>query len=148
MSSAYSFQDVSASFDGPTGQVDLGYGSMNADEGITIEASSDKNKMDIGGDGNGQHNLSADKSGVVTCRFLKTSPVNQQLQLMYDAQILTATLWGQNVIVVQQSAAGDLHTCRQVAFKKKPRIVYSKNAELMEWTFDAIKIDSILGSYQ
>ena len=34
--STYSFLDVSASLAGPTGLVELGYGSANAEEGITL----------------------------------------------------------------------------------------------------------------
>ncbi|CAK8737989.1 hypothetical protein SODG_007528 [Sodalis praecaptivus] len=32
----YSFMDVSASMTGPTGVIDLGYGSANAEEGIVV----------------------------------------------------------------------------------------------------------------
>jgi hypothetical protein len=32
----YSFQDVSATLVGPTGSIDLGAGSANSDEGITV----------------------------------------------------------------------------------------------------------------
>jgi hypothetical protein len=31
----YSFMDVTASLTGPTGVIDLGYGSANSEEGIT-----------------------------------------------------------------------------------------------------------------
>ncbi len=34
--STYSFIDVSASLTGPTGSIDLGYGSANSEEGITV----------------------------------------------------------------------------------------------------------------
>jgi structural protein KPP10_ORF10 len=147
MAHTYAFSDVTATLEGPTGQIDLGYGNMNAEEAITIEAAGDKNTMQIGSDGEGQHSLAADKSGQITCRFLKTSSTNALLMAAYDAQTLTSTLHGQNVILVRQTAAGDVHTGRSCAFKKRPRVVYGKNAELMEWVFDVIKLDSVLGTY-
>ncbi|WP_149873159.1 phage protein, partial [Salmonella enterica] len=33
---AYSFLDISASLSGPTGSLDLGAGSANSEEGITV----------------------------------------------------------------------------------------------------------------
>lgn len=143
----YSFLSVVATLAGPTGDIDLGYGASVAEEGIEIQAAGDKNTMTVGADGNVMHSLHADKSGQVTVRLLKTSPVNAKLQAAYDAQTLTPTLHGQNVIVVRNVGPGDVTTCRSCAFKKKPTIKYSKDGDVMEWTFDAAKIDSILGTY-
>lgn len=147
MSGTYSFQDVAATMAGPTGEVDLGYGAAVADEGITITPVGDKNTMMIGADGNGMHSLHADKSGTVTVRLLKTSPVNKKLQAMYDAQQLTSTLWGKNVIIVRNSKAGDIATCRSCAFKKQPNFQNAKDGEVVEWVFDAIKIDVLRGTF-
>ncbi|WP_080414249.1 phage protein [Burkholderia ubonensis] len=89
----------------------------------------------------------ADKSGQVTLRYLKTAPINAKLMALYDAQSLDSRLWGKNLIEVGQSAAGDLHTARSCAFKKVPHIKYAKDGDYLEWVFDAIKIDGILGTY-
>ena len=80
-------------------------------------------------------------------RLLKTSPANAQLMAMYDAQSLSATVWGQNTITISQSAAGDLHTCRSVAFSKKPDMHYVGEAGTVEWVFNAGLIDGVLGTY-
>jgi hypothetical protein len=143
----YSFQDVTATLAGPTGVLDLGYGSGAADEGISIDPAGDKNTMMIGADGEGMHSLHADKSGTVTVRLLKTSPQNAKLQAMYDAQSASAALWGQNVIVVRMPRVGDIHTARSCAFKKTPSKNYRKDGDTVEWVFDSIKIDSLLGVY-
>ncbi len=66
---------------------------------------------------------------------------------MYDAQSLSAALWGQNTITVAQSASGDLHTCRSVAFAKKPKFHYGAEADVQEWEFNAGLIDGVLGTY-
>ncbi len=147
MSNTYSFIDVAASLAGPTGTVAFGYGNAVADEGITIDAAGDKSSMTIGADGSGMHSLHADKSGVVTIRLLKTSPANAALQIMYDVQTISSTLHGNNTITVTHVTSGDIHTCSGCAFKKKPNIVYAKAGNIMEWTFDSLKIDSILGIY-
>ncbi|NIF20261.1 phage structural protein [Candidatus Pantoea multigeneris] len=143
----YSFMDVNASLTGPTGIIDLGYGSANADEGITVTMAENKNNMAIGADGEGQHSLIAGKSGTVTINLLKTSPVNKKLSLMYNAQTLSSALWGNNVIVINNSASGDLVTARSCAFQKHPDYNNPKVAGIVAWVFDVIKIDQVLGEY-
>ena len=77
----YSFMDVTASLSGPTGEIDLGYGSASSEEGITVAMGGPKNTMTIGADGEVMHRLHADKSGTVTVNLLKTSPTNKKLSL-------------------------------------------------------------------
>ena len=143
----YSFKDVSASLAGPTGTVDLGYGSSVADEGISIDVAGDKNTMLIGADGKGMHSLHADKSGSVVVRLLKVSPVNAALMAMYDAQQTSASFWGQNTITVRQTQSGDITTAQQCAFKRKPNINYKKDGDILEWTLEAVQINTVLGFY-
>lgn len=144
---SYSFLDVQASITGPGGSFALAAGAAAAKEGIDIEMTAEKDVLTIGADGAPMHSLIADKSGKITIRLLKTSPVNAQLSAMYDAQSLTASLWGQNTITVSQSASGDLHTCRSVAFAKKPTFHYGAEANIQEWQFNAGLIDGVLGTY-
>ena len=144
---AYSFQDVVAKITGPTGSADLATGAAPSDEGISFEMTGDKNTMTTGADGTVMHSLHAEKSGRVIVRLLKTSPVNALLQAMYDAQTATAALHGQNVILCQQKASGDVTTARQCAFKRKPPLAYQKEANTVEWEWDAGLIDSVLGTY-
>lgn len=144
---SYAFNDVAATLSGPTGSINLAYGAGAADEGITFEAAGDKNTMTIGAGGAVQHSLHADKSGRVVLRYLKTSPTNAALQQAYDIQTTSASLHGQNTILCQQKAAGDVTTARQVAFKRKPAINYQKEAGIIEWEFDAGMIDTVLGTY-
>lgn len=147
MSDSYSFQDVTATLTGPSGDIDLGAGSANAEEGITIAYGGAKNTMTIGADGEGMHSLHADKSGVITVNLLKTSPINKKLNLMYNAQSLSSALWGNNVIVIRNKASGDVITARAVAFQKHPDTVYAKAGNTNAWPFDCIKIDKVLGEY-
>jgi hypothetical protein len=146
MNNVYSFLNVSCGMVGPGGILNLGSGAAAAEEGITLEAAEDKNVMTIGADGQGQHSLIASDAGTITVRLLKTSPLNQALQIMYDLQSTSAALWGQNVFTVVDSNRGDNHVAQSCAFKKKPTITYDKAGPMMEWTFDAIAITSILGS--
>lgn len=143
----YSFMDVNGTIAGPGGSFALGYGSANAKEGIEIVMNADKNTMTVGADGEGMHSLKGDKSGTITLRYLKTSPRNAQLMALYDAQSLSSALWGQNLITVTQSAVGDIHTARECAFKKKPDMKYAEEGDILAWSFDAIKIDGLLGTY-
>ena len=147
MSGTYSFLNVTASLTGPGGEIDLGYGAAIAEEGITIAMAGDANTMTIGADGEGMHSLHADKSGTITVRLLKTSPTRAKLQTLYNAQRLVPATWGQNLIVVRDTRSGDVTTARQCAFKKRADLTYAKDGGMEEWVFDAVKIDTIRGTY-
>ena len=118
MSGTYSFIDVSASLTGPTGSIDLGYGSANSEEGITVAVT-----------------------------LLKTSPVNKKLSLMYNAQSLSSATWGNNVIVIRNKVSGDITTARSCAFQKQPDHANAKVGNTVSWVFDAGKIDQLLGEF-
>jgi hypothetical protein len=142
----YSFLNISAFIVGPGIAVNMASGAAAAEEGIDIEAAEDKNKMDIGADGQGQHSLIASDAKTITARFLKTSPVNALLQAAYDIQSTSSLLWGKNVITVTDSARGDVTVATQVAFKKDAPKKYAKEAGMMEWVFDCISANSVLGN--
>lgn len=141
----YSFLNCVAAIAGPGAAFNLGAGAAVAEEGITVEPSEDKNVMTIGADGKGQHSLVASDAGLITVRLLKTSPVNAQLQLAYDLQSASSALWGQNVITVSDPVRGDVSVAQACSFKKKPTLTYAKEGGMMEWTFDSIKITTVLG---
>ncbi|MCC3717977.1 DUF3277 family protein [Rouxiella badensis] len=145
--SAYSFMDVSASLTGPSGILDLGYGSANSEEGITVNMGEAKNTMTVGADGEVMHSLHAGKSGIITVTLLKTSPVNKKLSLMYNAQTQSSALWGNNVIVVRNKQSGDTSTARSVAFQKQPDHANAKVGNTVSWVFDCGKIDQVLGEF-
>src|SRR5665213_1674337 len=143
--SAYSFLNIVAAIAGPGAAFNLGAGAAVAEEGITIAPNEDKNTMVIGADGKGQHTLVASNGGLVTIRLLKTSPTNGFLQLAYDLQSASSALWGQNLITVADTARNEITTCQSCAFNKKPELVYDKAGPMIEWTFDSLAINSILG---
>ncbi len=144
---AYSFIDVTASLTGPTGIIDLGYGSANSSEGITVTLAEAKNTMTIGADGEVMHSLHAGKSGTITVTLLKTSPVNKKLSLAYNAQSQSSATWGNNVIIVRNSASGDISTARSVAFQKQPDHANANDGGTVSWVFDCGKIDQLLGEF-
>ncbi len=145
MSNVYSFLDVQAAIVGPGGAFSLGSGAGAAEEGISIDPSGEIDGMQIGADGTGQHSLHADKSGKVTVRVLKTSPVNKLLSAMYNFQTASAASHGQNTLTISDAVRGDVVTCRQCAFAKAPNLNYGKEAGTQDWEFNAIAIDRVLG---
>lgn len=145
--STYSFLDITGSMTGPTGVIDLGAGSANSEEGITVSMVENKNTMTIGADGEGMHSLHAGKAGTVTVNLLKTSPVNKKLSLAYNAQSVSSALWGNNVFVFRNTASGDIMTARGGAFQKHPDWQNAKEGGTVAWVFDCIKIDPFLGEY-
>lgn len=144
--SSYSFLTCQAGIVGPGGAFSLGSGSGNAEEGISIAPTSEISTMQVGADGNGQHSLHGDKSGRVTVRLLKTSPVNKQLMAMYNFQTASPSAHGQNTIALNDTKRGDVVTCQQVAFVRAPDLNFQKVAGFNEWVFDAIVIDRVLGN--
>ncbi len=143
----YSFLDVTASLTGPTGVIDLGQGSANSEEGITQTMGGNKNTMTIGADGEVMHSLHADKSGTITVTLLKTSPVNKKLSLAYNAQSQSSATWGNNVIVIRNTASGDISTARSCAFQKQPDFNNANEGGTVSWVFDCGKIDQLLGEF-
>ncbi|EER5984397.1 DUF3277 family protein [Escherichia coli] len=145
--STYSFMDVTATLTGPTGSIDLGYGSASSEEGIVVAMGGPKNTMTIGSDGEVMHSLHADKSGTITVNLLKTSPTNKKLSLAYNAQSQSSAIWGNNVIVIRNKVSGDIITARSVAFQKQPDNANAKTGNTMPWVFDCGKIDQVLGEF-
>ncbi len=141
----YSLEDVHATLSGPGGSIALGSGSGMAQEGISIDFIDDKDAMLTGGDGSVVHSLRASKAAVATLRILKTSPVNAQLSQMFNTQIQSSALWGQNILTVSNPVTGDDYPCTDVAFKKFPMITWAQDANFNEWTFNCGKADPILG---
>jgi hypothetical protein len=144
--STYSFLDTNATIVGPGGSVNLGQGAGTAEEGITITANEDIDNMTIAADGSGMHSLSANKSGVVTVRLLKTSPVNARLMQMYALQTASSQSHGQNTFSLSNSNLQDAVVAQQAAFKKVPDLTYAKDGGFVEWTWNAINVNRTLGS--
>lgn len=143
----YGFSNITASFSGATGAIDLGYGASIAKEGISIALAGDRDVMTVGADGSVMHSLKEDKSGTVTVRLMETSPANAKLFAMYAAQSLSSSSWGANVITVVNKANNETTVCRDVAFLKQPDITYTEEGQMREWVFNAGKIDTVSGTY-
>ena len=141
----YSFLDTVCSLFGPGGSINLGAGAANAEEGITVEAANDIDTMTIGADGIPMHSLHADKSGTLTVRLLKTSPVNQKLSALYAFQTATSQNHGQNTITLANTVTQDVITAQLCGFKKAPNLTYAKEAGMNEWVFNCGIIDRTLG---
>lgn len=143
---AYSFADVTASYVGPGGTIVLGDGAGPAEEGISIAQTDDKGTLLMGADGSGVHSLHKAQNGTVTVRLLKTSPTNNLLMTAYNTETSTAALYGQGVIVLRNAATGDVVTCLGCGWKKPPDLSYAKEAGVHEWTFNAGRIEYLLGT--
>lgn len=142
----YSFKDVNAAIVGPGGSFNIGDGAGVAEEGITVEQVEEMGQMTIGADGFGMHSLIANKAAKCTVKLLKTSPVNQQLQVMAVAQRESGASYGQNTITIVNKVTGDVITLQQAGFVRIPTIGYAKVGPPIEWEFNAILSDVGLGA--
>jgi len=143
--SAYSFMDISAAITGPGGAFSL-TGQGSAEEGITVEPVEDVNIMKTGADGKAMHSLVASRAATITIRLLKTSPLNAQLQNLFDYQTASSARHGQNVITIRDAARGDNITGEECAFRKLPPNTYAKEGGVQEWVFDSGKCIQKLGT--
>jgi hypothetical protein len=147
-SGVYSFLNVSAAITGPGGSFSISSAGVG-EGGVRISMVGDKNRMNIGAAGDGMHSLIAAKAGRVTVSLLKTAPGNAQMNQIYRFQQTSAAYWGQNIITISNPVTGDAVVCSACAFVKQPDIAYTTEGGMMEWAFDSINIDEVLGnSYQ
>lgn len=142
----YSFLDTQASINGPGVSIPIGAGSGAAEEGITVTPSEDIGGMTIGADGAGMHSLYANKSGMITIRLLKTSPINQVLSAAQNFQRTSGAAYGQNTISLVNTLSGDAITGQFCAFKKVPDLTYAKDGNTVEWEFNVVILDIQLGA--
>jgi Protein of unknown function (DUF3277) len=142
----YSFLDILGAVTGPGMSFSIGMDEGIAEEGITIAMDENKNTKTMGADGSGMHSLHAGKGGSVTIRTLKTSPLNYLLDQAYSFQTTSSANHGQNVISIRDVARGDSFTAQRCAFRKLPDNINAKDGGTMEWVFDAIIVDMLLGN--
>jgi|ERR1700753_758873 len=139
----YSFLNIVATLSAPGAVVNLGYGAGNADEAITVAMAEDKTTTTTGADGSIMHSLHAGQTGTMSVRLLKTSPVNQQLSDLMNAQRLVPSIFGQNVITIRDAMRGDVITGTQMAFVKFPDVAYAKEGNVQDWAFRGIIIQNL-----
>lgn len=143
---SYSFADVSASYVGPGGTFPIGNDAGPGEEGISLTQTDDKGTLLMGADGSGSHSLHRAQNGVVTVRILKTSPVNALLMAAYNTETQSAAVYGQGTIVIRNPVSGDVITCLGCGWKKPPDVSFAKDAGLNEWTWNAARIEYVLGT--
>lgn len=121
--------------DAATGTVlSLGNGAGNAAEGITFTHTEEKTTVVTGADGTIMQSLHAGMTGRMMIRLLKTSPLNNALSNLYNAQRLGgAVTWGQNQILINEIASGDVIEGSNMAFVKHPDIVYATEGNVNDW---------------
>lgn len=141
----YSFIDVQAAISGPGGGFSLGYGSGNAEEGISVEMAEEKDNMVLGAGGEIMHSLRAANAGRITVRLLKTSPVNAQLSALYNFQRGSSGNWGQNTFRVANVVSGDVIAGSEMAFVKQSDLVYAKDGNVNTWVFQG-NVNELLGT--
>ena len=145
VNSTYSFLDVLATIAGPVASFSLGSGAGVAREGITITFNEDKNMLVTGADGKWMTSLRASRSGSAIVRLLKTSPTNALLNQMFNYETTSSAYSGNDIITITDPVRGDTTTLQGVSFKKAPDVVYSEDGNIMEWSFNAGRIDTVLG---
>lgn len=141
----YSFLDIMGAITGPGLSFSIGMDEGIAEEGITISMDENKNTKTMGADGSGMHSLHAGKGGAVLIRTLKTSPLNAILDQAYNFQTTSSANHGQNTISIRDVARGDSFTAQMAAFRKLPDNINAKDGGTMEWAFDAIIVDMLIG---
>ena len=141
----YSFLDVYGTMIGPGIVANFGNATGQADEGITIEQTEDKNRMTPGASGEVMHTLIGVDAGRVAIHVLKTSPLNAKLNEAFNLQKNSSLTWGNNTITITNPISNDHITCTQVAFTRRPPNAYGKEPVPIVWEFEAGHIFVALG---
>lgn len=142
----YSFADVSASYSGPGGTFAIGNGAGPSEEGISITQVDDIGTLTVGADGAFMHSLHSGRAGTVTARFLKTSPVNALLNDAMNAERQSGASYGDGTIVIRNPARGDVISCVGCGWRKVPDLTFGKTGQMVEWTWNAGRVDQKLGT--
>jgi len=142
----YSFADVFGAITGPGGSVAIGGQNGNDEGGITIEAIEDINRLVTGADGSGMHVLNPTRSGRLTIRALKTSPINVQLMNLQNYQRSTSLRHGRNVATVTNPVTGDSYAFEGGAFERVPNNTFAKDATALDWAIVFIAMYQTLGA--
>lgn len=132
----YAFQNIQAAISGAGGAFNLGYGSGNAEEGFTIVPNVEEKGIGVvGADGLIMPVLRASRVGRWSIRYLKTAPVNAQLQALFNGQATNPAFWATNVITLVDIIRGDSLSLSGAWFTKQPELVYAKDGNMNEWEF-------------
>lgn len=142
----YSFLDVYGTIFGPGLYAIFGNGTGQADEGITINAAEDTNRVTYGASGECMHALIGVNGGTVSIACLKTSPLNSQLNTGYISQRQSSAIWGVNTITITNVITFDHITCKQVAFTRQPPNSYGKEPTVITWELTAGHIYTSIGA--
>ena len=142
---AYSFRDVNCSIVGPGLALILGQDAGVGEAGISVELIEDKDTLVIGADGGPMHSLHAGQGGNFTVRLLKVSSQNFLLSAAYALQSASSATWGLNTIVITDTSRGDVTTGMQCAFRRQPANTWAKDANIVEWAFNAGRVFETLG---
>ena len=141
----WSYLDLIGSITSPVGSFALTNAGSSEDGSIKISFVGDKNVMQIGADGFPMHSLQATKGAMISLSYLKTSPINQKLNKLFNLQTVSSALHGQNVITFQNPVSGDAITGTFCAFKKHPDVDYDAKGASLVWAFDVGILDVSLG---
>jgi hypothetical protein len=143
----YSFQYFNATIVGLGGiGIALADGSGAAEGGISFNFKQDKNHQTGGADGSVMNTQIQLNMGEATARFMQTSPINAQLDQMYQQQVVSGIGWGANVISGFDSSSGSTVKATGVAFKRQPGLVYAMNGAVLEWQFDIAQLYIVRGA--
>lgn len=144
---AYSFLDNILSISGPGGSfVIAGPDTAAADEGFTIEMLDASNEQTPGADGSTMNSFIASRRARLTLRLQKVSPVNAQLNALYQYQRQSSIYWGLNVLTHRGVVSGDSNTMEGCAFTRHSRLGYTARGDNNEWEFDVAIWDPTLGA--
>ena len=104
--------------------------------------------MFIGADGKGQHSLIASDAAVTTIRLLKTSALKSGTRdHLFDLQSSSSAL-GSKRHHRRRFRPWGLQSYSVLRVQEEAAIAYDKEGKMMEWTFDGISANSVLGSGQ
>ena len=98
---------------------------------VDIEFSNDRITMEKGADGEVARVINSDNSAMITIRLQQTSPSNDVLSLLFDADIISKS--AAFPIQVTDNSGSSTYTCDAAWITQYPSTTFSNGIEQREW---------------
>jgi hypothetical protein len=113
---------------------------------VTVEHNNDMFTLQVGADGHATRTKSNDNSGKITVTLTQSSPSNDPLTAIHNADRLAPKGVGIGPIQVKDLSGSSLHSAPTAWIMKPPSSAYAKDPQTREWVFETNELSNNPGS--
>jgi hypothetical protein len=128
----YSVSALTVTLSSPLGSIDI-FSGLSKSDGLSIAFASDSATLTEGLNGSTVHNINIAENGTITANILYDSPVNSQLDDLYQAKGIIHPR--DCVLIARDGLTKRTYTCTGLSIQKLPEIKYGAEVGVLAWTF-------------